>query len=382
MKQILIVYYLLVLFFLSGFYTHTSYFPDILFYSKKYFLFLIVISVFFLAIAPYLIYRFLKKHSTRELFFALLPSIVLLGLIYMVGNIYYYQNQMHLFDPFLQVPPSTYYYEMEKDTNTVRVLCLGGSTTRFIGADSIDRYPAILQHVLDKRTDGKKYEVLNAGMDWYTSKHSLINYAAYCRNFKADKVVVMHAINDIYRSFSPPQFSVGAYEKDYSHFYGASINGAKPESYSQFLIRNLRKIWFSKKVRPRDFEVSEFISKPAFEDYLAQLIELIHQDGAEAYLVTQGHMYKAEYTPEEFSKIWMNYSFCEKEEEYASVLSLAKAMDAFNDTTRKIAKENDITLIDAEPHLGKNLKYFVDDVHNTTYGSSKLAELIASKIIQ
>ena len=382
MRKTLFIYYVITLFFLLGFYTHTSYLPDVLFYSKKYFIFLAVISILFLAIVPYLIYRFLKNHSLRELGFAMIPTVALLGFIYAAGNIYYYNTQEHLFDPFLQVPPSTYYYETAKDTNTVRVLCLGGSTTRFVLADSLDRYPTILQQILDKRNDGKKYEVLNAGMDWYTSKHSLINYAAYCRNFKADKVIVMHAINDLYRSFSPPGFSIGEYESDYSHFYGPSIYGARPESFSKKIYKNFRKIWFSKNNNPRDFEMSEFISKPDFEDYLSQLMELIQQDGAEPYLVSQGHMYREDLSKLEQSKIWMSMTFCEKDSEYPNIQSLANAMDAYNTTTKKVAAKYNIPLIDAAPILKKDLEHFVDDVHYTTMGSTKLATFISEHILK
>jgi len=380
MRKTLIIYYVITLFFLFGFYTHTSYLPDVLFYSKKYFIFLVVMSIFFIAIIPYLLHRFLKKYSFRELSFATLPSFVLVGLIYAGANLYYYNNQLHLFDPFLQVPPSTYYYETAKDTNTVRVLCLGGSTTRFVLADSLDRYPTILQQVLDKRNDGKKYEVLNAGMDWYTSKHSLINYAAYCRNFKPDKVIVMHAINDIYRSFSPPGFSIGAYESDYSHFYGPSIYGARPESFSQFLYKNFRKVWFSRNIYPRDFKMKEFISKPDFENYLSQLMELIQQDGAEPYLVSQGHMYRNDLSRLEESKIWMSRAFCEKNNEFPNIQSLANAMNTYNESTKKIAKKYNVTFIDAEPILEKNLDHFVDDVHYTTEGSTVLAKFISEHI--
>jgi len=382
MKKTLSIYYVITLFFLLGFYTHTSYLPDILFYSKKYFIFLVVISVFFLLLIPYLLSRFLKKYTRRELAFAMIPTVALLAIIYTAGNIYYYNNQLHLFDPFLQVPPSTYYYETAKDTNTVRILCLGGSTTRFVMADSLDRYPTILQQILDKRNDGKKYEVLNAGMDWYTSKHSLINYAAYCRNFKADKVIVMHAINDIYRSFSPPGFSIGAYESDYSHFYGPSIYGARPESFSQKIYKKFRQIWFSQNISPRDFEMDEFVSKPDFEDYLSQLVELIQQDGAEAFLVSQGHMYRKDLSRLEESKIWMSRTFCEKNNEFPNIQSLANAMDTYNSSTKDIAKKYNIPLIDAEPILKKDLEHFVDDVHYTTMGSTKLAQFISRYILK
>lgn len=381
MKKTLLIYFVIALFFLIGFYTHTSYQPDILVYSKTYFIFLMAMTIGLLVIVPFLLHWFLKKNTPRDLAFAALPSVVLLMLIYAGANLYYYSDRQHLFDPFMQVPPSTYYYETPKDTSVTRILCLGGSTTRFVNADSLDRYPSILQQVLDDQYPNK-YEVLNAGMDWYTSKHSLINYAAYCRNFKADKVIVMHAINDLYRSFSPPDFSIGDYESDYSHFYGPSINGAKPKSFSGLIYQNFRKIWFGKNVKPRDFELSEFVSITDFEDYLSQLIELVSQDGAQIYLVSQGHMYADNLTKEELNTIWMSRTFCEKNNTFPNIKSLRMAMDAYNETTQKVARANQVPYIDADKMLPKNGEHFIDDVHYTTLGSKKLAEMIGKEIVK
>lgn len=381
MKKVIGIYYVIALFFLVGFWTHTSFLPEIFFYSKKYFLFLVAVSIIFLFFIPFFLLRFLKKYSLKELTFSLLPALFLITIIYSVGNIYYYSQQEHLFDPFMQVPPSNYQFESPKDTNTIRVLCLGGSTTRFVHADSMDRYPSILQQYFNDLFTEKKYEVLNAGMDWYTSKHSLINYAAYCRNFDADIVVVMHAINDLYRSFSPPDFSVGNYEKDYSHFYGPSIYGARPQSFSQMLYKNFRKIWFSKQVQARDFSMTEFISKNDFENYLSQLAELISQDGARPIFVSQGHLYQSEMKPEAKKVIWMSRTFCEKNNTFPTNKSLANAMDRYNQITKKIAKKYEIQFVDADQKLPKDLDHFIDDVHYTTKGSTVLAKLIGTSIL-
>ena len=380
MKKVVLIYFVIALLFVAGFWTHTSFLPDVLFYSKKYFIFLLVLTFGCLGVIPYLLRRFLKNHSTKELVFSLLPTLVLVLLIYAIGNLYYYSQQEHLFDPFLQVPPSVYHFETPKDTNSIRVLCLGGSTTRFVHADSLDRYPSILQQFFNDKKTTKKYEVLNAGMDWYTSKHSLINYAAYCRKFDADVVVVMHAINDLYRSFSPPDFSVGKYENDYSHFYGPSIYGAKPQSFSQMIYKNFRKIWFGKNVAPRDFEINEFVSKGDFESYLAQLVELIQQDGAKPIIVSQGHLYQKEMKPEAQNALWMSRTFCEKNNTFPNNGSLANAMDAYNLTTKNVAEKYQIQFVDADKMLPKDLDHFIDDVHYTTKGSAKLARMIGEEI--
>jgi lysophospholipase L1-like esterase len=374
MKKIVLIYLGIALLFISGFWIQGTSMPISLSNSTKYFVFLIVLSFGSLVIIPYLLHRFLQKHTTKELFFSLTPSLFLIVVIYSFGNIYYYLNQEHLFDPFLQIPPSDYHFESPRDTNSIRVLCLGGSTT-------IYEYPIFLQQYFNDKKTKKKYEVLNAGMSWYTSKHSLINYAAYCRKFEPDVVVVMHAINDLYRSFSPPRFSIGKYESDYSHFYGPSIYGARPESFFQFLYNNFRKIWFGKNLKPRDFEINEFLSLTDFEDYLSQLVDLIQQDGAKPILVSQGHLYQENMDIRTQNKLWMDRTFCEKNNTFPNSRSLAKAMDVYNLTTKAISEKYQIQFVHAEKNLPKDLDYFVDDVHYTTKGSMKLAKMIGDAIL-
>ena len=381
MKKLILIYFAITLLFVAGFWTHFSYLPDILFYSKNYFIFLLIISLGCLVVIPYFLVRFLKKNTVKELAFSLTPTLFLGVIIYGIASIYYNSHQEHLFDPFLQTPPSVYHFETPKDSNTIRVLCLGGSTTHFVDADSMDWYPSILQEFLNDKNIGK-YEVLNAGMDWYTSKHSLINYAAYCRNFDADIVVVMHAINDLYRSFSPPGFAVGKYKSDYSHFYGPSFFGAKPESFSQMVYHNFRRIWFGENVEPRDFKLNEYVSQNDFENYLTQLITLIIQDGARPILVSQGHLYKNKMIPESQSKIWMSQAFCRKNNTFPNNSSIAKAMDEYNFITKEISEKYQTQFVDADKMLPKDLDYFIDDVHYTTKGSTKLARLIGEEIIK
>jgi len=373
MKKIVLIYLGIACLFIAGFWIQGTSMPVRLSNSTGYFLFLIVLSFGSLVVIPYLLYRFLQKHTTKELFFSLTPTFFLMVVIYSVGNIYYYSNQEHLFDPFLQIPPSVYHFESPRDTNSIRVLCLGGSTT-------IYEYPTFLQQYFNDQKTEKKYEVLNAGMSWYTSKHSLLNYVGYCRKFDPDVVVVMHAINDLYRSFSPPRFSIGKYKSDYSHFYGPSINGAKPESFFQFLYNNFRKIWFGKDLKPRDFEINEFVSLTDFEDYLSQLVDLIQKDGAKPILVSQGYLYQKDMDFSTQNTLWMDRTFCEKDHAYPSSGSLAKAMDTYNLVTKKVAEKYQVQFVPAEQNLPKDLDYFVDDVHYTTEGSTKLAKMIGDTI--
>ena len=382
MKKTLIVYYILALIFIAGFATHGSDSPEILIYSKKYFFFLLALSSIALVAIPWWMNRFINKHGGRKFFKSLIPSLVTIIILYLGGHYYYYAQQEHLFDPFLQMPPNQYEFSSEKDSTTFRVLCIGGSTTRNVRLDTMERYPSVLHQMLKEKFQAKNVELLNAGMDWYTSKHSTINYSLYCRDFKPDVVVVMHGINDLYRSFSPKSLAVGEYKSDYTHFYGPSIAGAQPPTFEGLAKGLIRKFWFSPKYEAASFDISQFKSLNDFSNYMSTLIEIIQNDGADVVLVSQPYFYKSEMTPEEDKVLWMDRGMCLIDGKYPNGETMALAMDAYNAKTAMLAGKYNLTFVHGEPALPKDLEHFVDDVHYTALGAKKLAEIIANAIVE
>jgi len=382
MKKILVIYYILALILFAGFATHSSETPEIYIYSKKYLAILVVLGIILLGLIPWWMNRFLEKNGTRNFIMALMPSLITIGLIYVGGHYYYYSQQEHLFDPFLQMPPNDYDFSETKDSSTLRILCIGGSTTRNVRLDTMERYPSILHNLMTDKISGKKVEVLNAGMDWYTSKHSNINYVLYCRDFKPDVVIVMHAINDLYRSFSPASLAVGEYKSDYTHFYGPSIGGAKPPTFESLINAFVRKFWFTPTSDPDNFDISEFKSLNDFPKYMGTLIELIQNDGAKVVLVSQPYLYKSELSKEENQTLWMDRGMCVIDGKYPNGETMALAMDAYNAKTAALAQEYDVKFVHGEPALKKDLEHFVDDVHYTALGAKKLAETIANGVLE
>ena len=380
MNKVLTIYYIFALLLISGLATHSSDLPEVLIYSQKYFIVLLILSLVFLVLIPWWIKSFISKNSVKEFFSAILPSLITILLLYTCGRYYYYATQSHLFEPFLQMPPNEYIFEAKKDTSTLRILCIGGSTTRNIRLDTLDRYPSQLDNILSERFPNKKVEVLNAGMDWYTTKHTIINYSAYCRDFDPDIVVIMHAINDLYRSFTPKSLAVGDYQSDYSHFYGPSIAGAQPPSFEGMLWAIFRKFWFTKKFEPRSFDISEFKSLNDFEKYYSTAVELFQNDGAKVFVVSQPYIYKDEVSPEEKATLWMQKDVCEQDGFTPDIESMGMAMDAYNARAAQVASKYNATFLHGEPALPKTLEYFVDDVHYTPTGAKALATVIADGI--
>jgi hypothetical protein len=93
-----------------------------------------------------------------------------------------------------------------KTPGTVRVACLGGSTTLGAGVE-IDAYsyPALLQAMFDLATCGqRRVEVLNAGVFGYHSLHTPLRVAELAA-LSPDVYVVMDGLNDLDAVRSLPQ---------------------------------------------------------------------------------------------------------------------------------------------------------------------------------
>ncbi|MBT3295328.1 MAG: SGNH/GDSL hydrolase family protein [Verrucomicrobia bacterium] len=82
-------------------------------------------------------------------------------------------------------------FSYEKEPGTVRVVCLGGSTT--------ESYWPFMMEVFLNSTDAsrtRRFEVLNLGKQGYTSLHILINFVINGIEFSPDYVVIHSGWND------------------------------------------------------------------------------------------------------------------------------------------------------------------------------------------
>ena len=95
----------------------------------------------------------------------------------------------------------------KKDLNTIRVACLGGSTTQ-------RGYPLELEKLLNNHAAcSSSVEVLNFGIAGWTTAHSLVNYVLNVVEFEPDLIIIHHAWNEmVVRNCTDEYFRA-----DYSH---------------------------------------------------------------------------------------------------------------------------------------------------------------------
>ncbi len=112
----------------------------------------------------------------------------------------------------------------QKPAGTYRILCLGGSTTFDAFNGTAVHWPLLLEKKLDEEFPGRDFEVLNAGVNSWSTAHSLAYLLFDGLALQPDLVIVYHNVNDIAVNFH------GDPEPDYSNRYGHPSWDPRPES--------------------------------------------------------------------------------------------------------------------------------------------------------
>jgi lysophospholipase L1-like esterase len=87
-------------------------------------------------------------------------------------------------------------YSVQKDKGTIRIVCLGASSTQGIGVVTEDTYPGQLEKLLVANNKRIKYQVINAGIGGSTSFKLLIYFKDILRKFDPDIVTLYLGCND------------------------------------------------------------------------------------------------------------------------------------------------------------------------------------------
>lgn len=298
----------------------------------------------------------------------------------------------------------------KKDKNTFRIIVLGGSTVLNREVPFEQNAVRVLEKKLRIKYPQKHIEVINAGKDYYTSEHSLIQYLFRLQDMSPDIVIQWHGINDMYAScLKEGVLTHGTYKVDYSHFFGAVSNIIfsyfRPQPIFQiklvtvdFLIEFVKNNLFSDIIIPlknrhielfaKDYlenkntvTVHEFPSLFSYRRNISILIEVTKEKKIPLILGNQPFLFKTNALLEEVKRIVSPQLFCSKQNKYYSLESLVYGIRAFNTATKTVSEENGVPFIDLESKVPKNLEYFVDSIHYTQKGNEVIAQTLYEYIV-
>jgi len=393
-RVLTVIYYLLFGIFFGGLLFGLSESPAVGPYSYRYLAFLAAVSLGFAV--PRVLSRLAARHGRDAVILAVGSACLAAALLYAAGTLRYYYTRQYLFDPFLQAPPAPVQVAArDPGDSTLRILLLGGSTTFTPERELATTYGFYVERFLRDGFSGD-FRLVNAGMPWYTTKHSIIDYSTRLFEIGPDVALILHGINDLYRSCTPRGFSTAEYESDWSHFYGPAGRAAFPRSFESYLktgpLNWLTRKWLEGprtrwSINEVDYDLSYYRSLPDFEKQLRQLVRVLRQDGVAPVLITQPSLYKLEMTEAERQALTFGRTFCRDRSDwvfgrYPSHRSLLMAMNAYNDVTRRVAAESGLALFDAADQVPRTREHFIDDVHYSRKGAERLAEFISSQLTE
>lgn len=259
----------------------------------------------------------------------------------------------------------------------IRVVCLGGSTTQ--DGRKVERsntYASYLSRMLSRRLEAE-VEVLNFGVNGWTSAESLVNYALVVSHYQPDVVVFHHAVNDVWPRLYPD------YRADYSH-YRVPWEDAELSAWDKRLI-GWSDLWAAIRIQDQDLvgirervirrEAGQAIAADeeltpetlvGYDGNLRRLCRLVLADGGTPVLMTMP------FNPEAGGL----------DSKWLEVLGAGTAVH--NQLMREVAMEEGALLADASLEFssdpGEHAELFADYVHLKPAGNRVKALLIADAL--
>ncbi len=331
------------------------------------------------------------------LFLCLMPLEVYIRLNFTSA---FREKNIKAFHPFLQMTPppgdsvwhiNAYGFrgdeiKLQKEKGTFRIFVMGGSTVFSHDQPFEKSHCRILEKLLQSYYPDRKIEVMNAGVPWHTSEHSLIRYLFDVKDFDPDLIIIWHGMNDLYRSFLPKDFSYGKFHRDYSHYLGPVSNMVfnyfKPPPLFEvhlvsvsYLLRTIKE-----KLIPRisvgvEADRKEFPSLESFERNMTAFVQNVNRiDHVMLILATQPSLYRDGLNAKELESMYFDRLFMLENNRRPTVASLAYGMALFDGKTKSIAARYRIPLLDLDAKIPKTEEYFWDSCHYTEKGNALVAK--------
>lgn len=359
-------------------------------WTREKVLFLWVPRIFIPVLYGVIVFLIFTKNRRLAQNIGVLNISLVIGVLVSVPVLYFsnakesMNRTKELYHPYLQLtPPDTDILNRLFSKNSIKIFCLGGSTTEFKDNDHVG-WPERLEKELRQRYNSDSIFVFNFGRQWYTTLHSLINYETNLRHHKPDVIILMHNVNDFIQNADFSYLSNGSFRGDYGHFVGPVVDILNLKNTGLFgrgWIK-FRNFWYydfpAKKVIEQD-------SFPGLESYtrnINTLIDLAAIDNTKVILLTQPNIY-SESMDEQMQKVCVtvNYEGAGKDKMWGYHTGYT-GMRQYNERMKKISESRNTYFIDLEKYIPKSLDYFLDEVHYTDKSFPIISKTLAQEIIR
>lgn len=248
-----------------------------------------------------------------------------------------------------------------KPEGVYRIVCLGGSTTYGFAVGDDETYPVQLERVLRERRPDLDVEVVNAGVESYTTAESLANLAFRCLDLQPDCVVLYEGIND----YRPRRYR--NFDNAYIHYRKVWDGGLGPPLGRRDEINGINE--YIQHPPPGDDwgdtrAHAAAAGTEAFRRNLVSIVGVARAHGIVPVLVTSAT------SPHDASLQQAAYN-----------AELRAGIAEHNDVVRAVCAATGAPLVDIVPAMPGQADHWADLVHNTAKGSAARAALIAEGLL-
>lgn len=308
--------------------------------------------------------------------------------------------------------------EKTRPSGTVRILCLGASTTDQPVQSAEDTWWGILEQKLKSPSGPRSTPVEVASFAHGGWKAS--NILSWARSnmevYAPDIVVVMLGINDLafnggpdyaYSSIEDRLLALSGNPGDLEGAFAEGSGASRPSLLEKcgerfqlcrrallarrsiFLWRQKRSgtvfEWHSSALpeKRREYRNRPYVESLSrnpdpieeFGDALRSLLRLLEKNRVETVVLEQPVLWKEKMTPEEVDTLWFSVNTREGPVRPSGAW-LLREMQRYNDLQERVAAGYGATFVHLDKVLPKSLKYYFDDCHYTDLGSAAIAEIL------
>lgn len=272
-------------------------------------------------------------------------------------------------------------FSIQKPPNTIRIVCLGGSTTFDTYVSSNDQmWTQKLETFLKERYFDANIEVINAGVVGYKVIDTLINLQTRILPLQPDIIVLYHAHNDIngnLNTFLPTKNSprpgwvnseggLKGFLRENSLLYQKSSLFLR---YAQASSRGERGL--------RNQAISE-AGLRNFERNLSLIAFSCTENNIKLIMPQVITGFRAEMTNEEqLANAKWALLFCW----HLTLNGIYDAYIRYNEAIEKVAHESGAVFVESTKEIPGGSEYFADGIHFTDKGAHRFAEIIGARIL-
>jgi lysophospholipase L1-like esterase len=282
-----------------------------------------------------------------------------------------------------------------QDTNSLRILCIGGSTTECFTLDDTEAWPYLLEKKLSALTPN--LWVGNAGVSGMSTEGAVSLLEEYIKRVPdLDIIICLSGINDLAKQLITHSKDYHGFSSKLRFFWGlqdalnnVSLYRLLDEFFGRYddrkdsRLQNILTYELYNEKRKRRRNASIIIDQlPDLQDDLRRyrnalqsFAEIASKSDIRVVFLTQPTLWKEDNS--QYEKNLMYFGETRSANSYYSVDVLHRGIKLYNSTLINFCREQGYAYIDLAKEIPQDTTVFYDDCHFTEAGAEKIAEIIS-----